>query len=260
MKAVSFKYNLLRRYLLFPFQQPDIVKGEELVVAFHKNSLINLINKLRNSKWNADDRRDIGNIGFLKQNLNGSLIKLQKYLWDIAIVGSKNYIDNNNDLVKLVIHICLKEKRSRKFIFYPRHNKKILNDVLSMGLMKSLSLNCLYEPFIKCLKYSKYSSLSPEYYYKLDMNEIKFTGERGLFPDILKFNNDMIISNGFVGGGKDLGLVYIIEYSLPELENIACKVGGIVLDSTRYNYNDIINYYNLRTDGWSESILHFICD
>lgn len=132
--------------------------------------------------------------------------------------------------------------------------------------MKSLPLSSLEIPFrsavtANCLFAASPSTLSTANLFShinMKLDDIPLSGEGGLFPNIPFVNGEDIIDSGIIAGGKDLALVYLIEYELPLLERIAYESGGILIDICNYTYEDVTGYYNQGKDGWSEAILKYV--
>jgi len=243
--------KLFRDILLFPDQLLLKDSNKEVVIAFPSKILnkFNLI--IKKSKFISNDKRDIGNtVGFIKRNIYSSYTLLQKNLWEYGIVDYKYNVNRIKNFSKFVICLCLKVKRDKKFLFIPRGNKKVLPDTLALGPMKSILVTDLISSFHRCISYRRKNELH-------FLDQIKFTGNQGVFQDVLNFDLNDIVKCGFVGGGKDFVLVLILEYDLPVLEVISSLLGGIVLDISKYNYTDINDYYGLGIDGWSDAILKY---
>ena len=63
---------------------------------------------------------------------------------------------------------------------------------------------------------------------------------------------------GLIGGGKDIGIVYLLETDLVTLERLAVDIGGIVEDLDHFNYKTTSSNYHLGKDGWSEAIIKYL--
>jgi hypothetical protein len=263
--GVPQNYTLLRRYLLFPTQVPPTQKDDRLVIALPREHLNRILKNIYRSPWIASDKRkSFGMVGFIPIDFYTYPVILQELLWQKAIVEPKNEeVDKREDLAKIVIYFCLKAKNSEKYLFVSRQNKKILRDVLALGLMKSLSFDVLKASYFYSQKYrinfsvTRLSENSPSDKIRFDF--LNYIGEEGIFPSLNLLNPEKIKPIGIVAGGKDVGLVYKIICEDHYIEQIARDIGGIVFDAENYSYEEVKNFYNLRTDGWSEAVLQYLC-
>jgi len=258
---------LLRRYLLYPDQKPEVAKSDKLAIAIPRNFTRNIEMSARNSTWVAQDQRDTGNrVGFIRNRFNANITFLQQRLIKDGVVQSKKkLIDKNYNLAKVAIFLVLKSRHSNKFLFVIRHNKTILNDVLALGFMTSLSFKGMVA---SCDTNYKRNLSRQNIIWRLGLdesiqnmqihlNKIVLTGERGEFKQVPSFYEKLVKLIGILGGGKDIGIVYILEMDPPSLERIAVEVGGVVHDLDDFSYREVSKHYGLGCDGWSEALLKF---
>ena len=259
--------SLLRRFLLYPDQKPEETSSDKLAIAIPRAFTQNLELSARNASWAARDQREVGNrVGFIRNRFDANITFLQQRLIKDGIVQSKKRrIDKNYDLAKIAIFLILKSRHSNKFLFVIRHNKTILNDVLALGFMTSLSFEGVVA---SCDRNYKRNLTNQNVLWRLGedesiqnmhihLNKITLTGERGEFKEIPSFYEKRVKMIGILGGGKDLGIVHILEMDPPSLERIAVEVGGIVQDLDGFSYSEVSKHYGLGCDGWSEALLKF---
>ncbi len=255
------KNNLLvRHFLLFPEQKPKVKDNDKLALAIPHNAVNSFKKNLRISQWNADDQRDEdGVIGFTNKGLIDNKLFIEDLIWTKGVTGSKNnFINSDYSYSKIVIFLVIKVKHSNKFMFVIRDNKKILNNVLALGVMKSLCFDEILNIYSQNHKhyYSSRDILNNKNVF-IHLHNINLTGEYGLFNEITDNYQDDIEMLGFIGGGKDLGIVYLLELNQGFVESIVVDLGGVVFELSSYNYSDVLTHYNLGIDGWSEAILKF---
>lgn len=130
--------------------------------------------------------------------------------------------------------------------------------MLALGLMKSLCFDEVLNIYSQNYKANYWTGdMLDNNDAFIHLHDINLTGKYGVFADIPESYQDDIRMLGFVGGGKDLGLVFLLELDQGSVESIAVELGGIIFGLDLYNYSDVLAHYNLGIGGWSEAVLKF---
>ena len=252
----------IHRALANPRERPKVYEGDELGVAVPRTYIFRLINECILSRWTAEDQWHGGVVGFVEGDVGCLEEVLIGKIWKFGVTLSRRCgIDDNVLLTKIAAVIFV--KYDSKIILIPRYNKKILSDVLTLSVMESLVLDDLAEAFEEAVWCDQHFSDAPRALSFLDpLNEIRAKHKTIPFRAILEECPYVMLGkpifSGFVGGGKDIGLVAGIEVGQCDLVRISRATNGVIFDASKFSYSDVASYYGGSIDGWSEAILEYV--
>lgn len=219
---------------------------------------------LASSIWRSRDQRYPSSfVGFKSVSIR----ELNRFLSEVVykngvVAPRRNTIDKDLRLSKIVVVIFVMCGDS--VLLIPRRHKRILPDVFTLSIMESLTLYDICSTFHTDISIRQILGESPyaiscvdpcrDILHNLDLIEI---AKRSIEEECPYIGDDVSFT-GFVGGGKDLGIVLGKRVGMSELRRIARITESIIFDKKRTTYNDISEYYGGRIDGWSEAILKYI--
>ena len=243
-----------------------VILGEdEWGVAVQRGLVHSLQNSCRFSPWDAPDARNFNSkVGFVPSNLREMSVFLGDIVYQKSIVAPRRQIiDSNNVLSKIVVVTFVTD--GENLVIVPRKkDAKILPGLITLfPVMESLQPQDFAQVFTDWLEVNKLYGESP---YALAADDILNTlnpshlleiSHRGIYEEAPFLASGQILFSGFLGGGKDLGLVTCVKTEPAELNRMAEICQGRVIKASEHDYQNEVTRFEGSIDGWSYSVLKY---